>query len=63
MLNYYYLPQDTFLLTIIMAVVFVFVSKPIIILLFEELSVEKSHFHLTYREGRLKEFSQFPSGT
>lgn len=63
MLNFYYLPQNSFSLTLIMAVVFVFVVKPIITLLFEEPSVEKEYLHLTHGEGGLQEFQQFPSGT
>ena len=51
-LNCYYLSRNTFFLTVVNIVII----KPITILLFEKLSIEKSHFHLTHEEGRPKEF-------
>lgn len=56
MSNCYHLLQNPFLFTIIIVLVFVFVVKPIIRLLSEEQSVERSHLHFTHGEGILKEF-------
>lgn len=52
-LNCYYLSWNAFLKTIV-----VLLLRPMIILLFEELSIEKCHLHLTHEENGPKEFQQ-----
>lgn len=52
-LNCYYLSWNAFLKTIV-----VLLLRPMIILLFEELSIEKCYLHLTHEENGPKEFQQ-----